>query len=253
MEDEAKPVGGTIVQTTADKLVPVPEGVKSMGDVVQAVFNARIVDPFIYCVSVQLSHDSTPHGTMRGMVSILQLPKINPQRPDEWYAFEVYECPTPDCRGILTDEIRKGLYWMCPKCHGLATVDDDLIPKEGLHEGVVVRKVWRRYFAFGAEMWGDVLAEYVQRLWDLRKTSDQTTGYRAMVLLRRPRLSVQKLTNAYLDDQTTANEDKLLKARSTQSKAGLEYAVYGPDAIEKDLESGTSLAKRLEVFMRGGG
>ena len=240
-----------IYPTKAD-VIPVKDGISSLGDAVQMVLSVpQTTDPFSYCVYVHLSSDSVPHGTIKGLLTLLQLPKVDESKPDSWVTYEIYECPKEGCGGILTDDLRMGLHWMCPVCKELASVDPELIPPSGQYENRPVRRVKQTYFAFGAETWGDVLAEYVNRLWKMRKTSDQNAGYRVMVLVRRPRHMLQKLTSEYVTSGSIEAERNLLRGRSGHAQEGVEYSMYSPDSIAKDLESGTSLAKRLEVFIRG--
>lgn len=255
VETTAPPV---IQQLTYDPDSPleVPLGVRSMGDAAMMVFSARNVDPFLYCVGVHLHSQSVPNGIIKGMIRLQQMPRIDPNKPVDWVANEIYECPNDrveggQCPGILTDDLRQGLYWMCPKCGALSTNDPDKIPEGGMFEQYPVYRVWQKYYAFGASVWGDVLAEYVQRLWKMRKRKGEE-GYRVMVLVRRPRKFLQELAKGFIETPTAKSEDALVAGRSTQSAMGVEYVLYGPDAIAKDLETGTSLATRMAVLMRGG-
>lgn len=241
----------SLIQPTALDMREVKPGIRSMGDAAVMVFDARNTDPFLYCIQVDLHPKSTPGGNIGGLVHLWQLPRINLDKPNEWVAYEIYECPKDGCDGILTDDLRKNLYWMCPKCGQLATADPDQVPVGGKYEELQVGKVGYRWYVFGANVWGDVLATYVQRVWRMRKTKDNT-GYRAMVLVRRPRGSLQKLTNDFLESHKAVDETKLIKGTSTQYDTGPEYSLYGPDAIERDMQPGKSLAKCLEGFMRGG-
>jgi hypothetical protein len=241
----------SLIQPTSADALPVKEGVRSIGDAMMMVFDARNTDPFLYVIQVDLHPKSKPGGIIGGLVHLLQMPRVNLDKPNEWVAFEIYECPKDGCDGILTDDLRKNLYWMCPKCGQLATVDEEQVPVGGKYEDLQVRKVGHKWYAFGAQVWGDVLAEYVQRVWRMRKTSGEA-GYRAMVLVRRPRSLLQNLTRDFVESHKAVDEAKLIKGTSTQFDTGPEYSLYGPDAIERDLKPGGSLAKRMQVFIRGG-
>jgi len=227
--------------------------ISTLGDAFSLAIDVSCApDPFIYCVYVHLSPDSHPQGLTKGVVTLLQLPRVSMDRPDQWMAMEIYECPRDGCDGILADDIRGGLYWMCPKCGDLATVDPDLVcDLEKQNPGRVVRRAPQRVFSFqGMTKWGDVLAEYVERLWNMRKTSDGHP-YEVMLLVRRPRAFLQKLTRAFLESPSAKKEQAMWGHHIGEHSAAAEYSLYCPKRLMDDIEVGSSLARRLAVFLGG--
>lgn len=213
-----------VFDSESGKLVKSEEIIEVMKDRLpsekQATLNESLSRPK-YLLRVDLSPKTTLQNAI-GTISVWRFPKI----PKLDVVEQIYLCGTPKCKGVLIPELRVGTKWACPLCRVFRS-------QKEIGSGIML-------YAGPFPFWGEKVASYYEHL----------EGLSDILLLRR-RQSIQKMTNRVLQGEKNAEED-YLKSHGGTDKNAMEGGYFTMSRIHQDISNGGSLAKRIEVFLRGG-
>jgi hypothetical protein len=222
------PEGGTLqfFDSEEGKVVPAAEVADLMkerltkkGDISPA--GVATVSRPRYLVRIDLGPQTTTSNAL-GAISFWRFPKM----PNLEVIEQIYLCDTPGCSAIILPEMRIGPRWMCLECKKTWKVKD-------FGSGITM-------FSGPMDFWGEKVARYYERL-----------GGLADILLLRRRQSIQKMTRRVLAGVKEADAD-YLKSHGGTDKNATEGGYFTMARIHQDISTGSSLAKRIESFLRGG-
>ena len=175
-----------------------------------------------YLIRVDLGPTSRPEDLL-GIVTFWQFPRI----PGMSVIEQIYPCEDKECKGMLDAPCKVGDVWFCPICKKAWT-------QERLGSGALA-------FQGSSEHWGEVVSRFFDRLHGA-----------AEVLIMRRRLSVQKMASKIMAGDDKEADVKYLKSHGGTDKTAVEGSYYTLASIIKDTSAGSTLAKRVATFLRGG-